>query len=123
MLGSFTKRLQLAKEQLGHLAYETKQLSRDRWWRWTNVWFSDVFWVVASYRLSRSAYFALGRGWPATRVVLSPLLYLVRPWSGRCEIHYQASIDRGLRVLHPTLGVVVSGKTIAGKYLVLVGGN
>jgi serine acetyltransferase len=123
VLGGIARRLQLAREQLGHLAYETSQLTRDRWWRWSNIWFSDAFWIVASYRLSRTAYLALGRGWPAARIVLAPTLFFLRPWAGGGEIHYQADIGRGLRVLHPTLGVVVSGKTIAGKYLVLVGGN
>jgi serine acetyltransferase len=123
MFDGVAKRLKRAAEQLGHLAFETRSLSHGKWWRWGNVWFSDGFWTIASYRLSRSAYLAAGRGWPAARIALAPALYLLRPWSGRCEIHYQADIDRGLRVLHPTLGVVVSAKTVAGKYLVLVGGN
>jgi serine acetyltransferase len=123
MFGGVAKRLKAAAEQLGHLVYETKALTRDKPWRWSNVWFGEVFWASASYRLSRSAYLALGRGWPVVRVALSPAIYLLRPWSGGCEIHYQADIGRGLRVLHPSLGVVISGKTVAGDYLVLVGGN
>jgi serine acetyltransferase len=116
-------RIRRAAEQLASLAYETRQLTGGKWWRWASVWFTDTFWVLASYRLSRGSFLLLGRGWSALRVVASPLLFALRPWSGRCEINYRADIDRGLRVLHPTLGVVVSGKTIAGKYLVLVGGN
>lgn len=116
-------RLRRAAEQLGHLAYETSRLTGDKWWRWGGVWFSDGFWTLASYRLSRCSYLLLGRGWPALRVVAAPVLFALRPWSGRCEIHYLADIERGLRILHPTLGVVISGKTVAGKYLILVGGN
>jgi serine acetyltransferase len=116
-------RIRNAAEQLGHLAYETTRLTGDKWWRWGSVWFTDPFWAVASYRISRGAYLLLGRGWPVVRVAASPLLFALRPWSGRCEINYRADIERGLRILHPTLGVVISGKTIAGKYLVLVGGN
>src|SRR5438067_1789559 len=112
-----------ASEQLAHLAYETRRLNGDKWWRWGGVWFTDTFWAIASYRLSRAAYLAIGRGWPAARVALAPALFALRPWSGRCEINYQADIGRGLRVLHPTLGIVISGKTVAGENLVLVGGN
>lgn len=116
-------RLRSAAQQLGHLAYETQRLNGDKWWRWGNVWFTEAFWAVAAYRLSRSAYLGLGRGWPAVRVVLAPGLYAIKPWFGGCEISYHADIGRGLRVLHPGLGVVVSGKTVAGEHLVLVGGN
>jgi serine acetyltransferase len=66
---------------------------------------------------------AMGEGWSAARVALAPALFALRPWSGRCEINYHADLGRGLRVLHPTLGVVVSGKTVAGQNLTLVGGN
>ena len=117
------RRLRRAATQLSHLAYETRRFNGSKWWRWGGVWFTDGFWAVASYRLSRSAYLALGPAWSATRVVCSPMLYAMRPWSGRCEINYHADIGRGLRVLHPTLGVVISGKTIAGENLILVGGN
>jgi serine acetyltransferase len=116
-------RIRRAAEQLGHLAYETSRLAGDKWWRWGNVWFTDSFRAIAAYRLNRGAYLLLGRTWPVLRVASAPLLFAMRPWSGRCEINYLADIDRGLRILHPTLGVVISGKTVAGKYLVLVGGN
>ncbi len=117
------RRLRKAAEQLGHLAHETREINGTKWWRWGGVWFTDAFWAVASYRLSRTAYLALGPGWSAARVALGPVLYGLRPWSGRCEISYKADIGRGLRVLHPTLGVVVSAKTVAGTNLILTGGN
>lgn len=117
------QRLRNAAEQLGHLAYEARRMNGDKWWRWGGVWFSDSFQAVAAYRLNRSAYLAFGRGWSAARVVLSPAMFALRPWTPRCEIHYRADIGPGLKVLHPTLGVVVSAKTIAGKNLELVGGN
>jgi serine acetyltransferase len=117
------ERLSRAKQQLEHLAAETRALTGEGWWRWGSVWFTDAFWTLASYRMSRAGYLALGRGWSVARIAIAPALYAVRPWSGRCEIHYRADIDRGLRVLHPTLGVVVSAKTVAGRNLTLVGGN
>jgi serine O-acetyltransferase len=117
------ERLRAAATQLGHLSYETRRLTGTKWWRWGNVWFTDTFWAIASYRLSRSAFLALGPAWPATRVAVSPLLHLARPWLGGCEINYRADIGKGLRILHPGLGVVISGKTVIGEHLVLVGGN
>ena len=116
-------RLRRAAEQLGHLAYETRKLNNGRWWHWGDLWFTDGFWAVASYRLNRSAYLALGPAWQVARLALAPILHAARPWTSKCQINYHADIGRGLRVLHPALGVVISGKTVAGKYLVLVGGN
>ncbi len=116
-------RIRRAAQQLSHLSYETSRMVHGRWWRWGVVGFSDTFWTVASYRLNRAGYLLLGRGWPAVRVATAPLLYAMRPWTGTGEINYLADIDRGLRVLHPSLGVIISGKTVAGKELILVGGN
>jgi serine acetyltransferase len=42
---------------------------------------------------------------------------------GNCEIHYRAEIGRGLRILHPALGIVVSANAICGQNLILTGGN
>lgn len=123
MMRSIAKRLAAAKQQLEFLGHEAAGYVHGKPWRWGNVWFTDAFAAVASYRLSRAAYLALGPGWPAARIALAPALFFLRPWSGRCEIHYQADIGKGLRIMHPTLGVVVSGMTVAGEKLMLVGGN
>lgn len=50
-------------------------------------------------------------------------MFLVRPWVRGAEIHYRADIGRGMRILHPGLGIVVSGKAVCGENLVLTGGN
>ena len=39
------------------------------------------------------------------------------------DIHYMAQIGRGLLVLHPSLGIVVSAYAQCGRNLVLTGGN
>ena len=39
------------------------------------------------------------------------------------EIHYKANIKGGILVLHPSVGVVISGQAIIGKNLTLTGGN
>ena len=117
------RRLSRAAEQLTNLAHEVQLMNRRGWWRWGGVWFSDTFIAIAAYRLNRSAYLALGPAWSAAHVALAPLRLAASPWTPRCEIHYEADIGRGLRLLHPSLGIVVSGKTVAGKNLVLTGGN
>jgi serine O-acetyltransferase len=116
-------RLRRAAEQLSHLAIEARTLQGGRWWRWGSIWFNESFHVVATYRLERSAYLALGDAWPVARVALGPMMFALRPWASRCDIHYRAQIGAGLRVLHPALGVVISGSAITGERLILVGGN
>lgn len=50
-------------------------------------------------------------------------MFLVRPWVRGAEIHYRAEIGKGMRILHPTLGIIVSGKSVCGENLVLTGEN
>src|SRR5581483_3282678 len=94
-----------------------------RWWRWLTCWFADSVMAITAYRLSRAMYLLLGPAWPAVSVVLLPLSVIARPWLGRCDIHYKADIGGGLLILHPALGVVVSGYAIVGSRLTLTGGN
>jgi serine O-acetyltransferase len=118
------RRLRAAAEQLGFLAQDLRKINRSgKWWRWYGVWFGDGFNIVATYRLNRCAYLALGPVWPAAMQATRPLAFLLRPWASPCEIDYRADLGGGLRVLHPTLGAVVSAYTVAGRNLVLVGGN
>jgi len=112
-----------AFEQIAFLWYEIQLITNKRWWRWFGCWFSPGFWAVAPYRLSRFFYLLLGRGWSVLRIPLSPLMFLLSPWTGRCDIHYRAEIGRGLIVLHPALGVVISGHAVIGEHLILTGGN
>jgi serine acetyltransferase len=110
-------------DQLRYLRADFGRIVNGRWWRNFGALFSPGFAAVAFYRLDRAAYLALGRGWPAARLALSPLLAVIRPWVGSCEIHYKADIGPGLLVLHPSLGVVVSGRAVVGSKLTLTGGN
>jgi serine O-acetyltransferase len=112
-----------AFQQLTFLIYELRRMNNTRLWRWLSCWFTTPFAVVFTYRLDRFFYLLLGKYWAVIRFLLSPIMFVARPWCGNCEIHYRAKIGRGLRVLHPSLGVVVSAYTIAGEELVLTGGN
>ena len=78
---------------------------------------------IIGYRLSRTAYLLLGNWWQVIHTLLAPLRLLVRPFGAGLEIHYQATIGPGLKILHPSLGVVISGDAVIGRDLVLTGGN
>lgn len=101
---------------------DIRRITNGRWWRWLGLVFMQSFAAVTFYRIDRGMSISFGRRWSAGRVLLSPVIALIRPWHG-CEIHYQADIGPGFLILHPSLGVVVSGFTVAGEGLVLTGGN
>ncbi len=83
---------------------------------------SRGFCGVFAYRLERALFLLTGRLYPVLRLLLLPLILLMGGYSN-CDISYHARIGKGLRVLHPSLGVVVSGKAVIGDHLTLVGGN
>lgn len=111
-------------QQLAYLFYEVRLHVNFHWWRWFGCWFSSPVIAVCAYRLDRFFYLLLGgRIWALIRIFLSPLSLFLRPWLGRCEIHYRADIGKGLKILHPGLGIVVSGQAMIGEHLTLTGGN
>lgn len=110
-------------EQVSALLSEVRCMVGVRWWRWFAVWFSTPFLAVACYRVDRGLFLTLGALWPPLRLLLSPLGFLARPWIGWADIHYRAEIGPGLTILHPALGVVISGRSRIGDGLVLTGGN
>ena len=109
--------------QLTYLRADVEHIINGRHWRWYGIWFQRNFYAILTYRISRFCYLLFGRGWQVIHLLLRPLFFLVHPWFHGCEIHYKADIGPGLSILHPSLGIVISGKTIAGKNLLLVGGN
>lgn len=40
-----------------------------------------------------------------------------------CDIHYRADIKGGINIHHPSLGIVISGKSQISERLTLTGGN
>src|SRR6266545_4536915 len=112
-----------AMRQLSFLYFELTLIANKRPWRYLSGVFCKRFHAVAAYRLQRALFLAFGRGWSVCRVLLSPVLFCFRPWSGGCEVHYRAEVGRGLQILHPSLGVVVSAKAVVGENCVLTGGN
>lgn len=112
-----------AGSQLKNLIYEIKILVGNRRWRWLTCWWGGSAGVIMSYRIDRFFYLLLGQSWGVVRIFFFPLFLLFRLLSANHQIHYRADVGRGLRVLHPALGVVVSGHTVAGENLILTGGN
>lgn len=86
------------------------------------IWLTRSFLGVFVYRFERSLYLIFNRYYTFVRLPFVPFSQLLQSYSN-IEIHYKADIKGGLKVLHPSVGVVVSGKSIIGKNLILTGGN
>lgn len=86
------------------------------------VWLSRSFWGILLYRLERSLFLMFGRTYSFLRVPLVPVFNLIQAYSN-IDIHYKADIKKGLSVLHPSIGIVISGQSVIGENLTLTGGN
>jgi serine O-acetyltransferase len=84
--------------------------------------FSPTIIGIAKYRFERSLYIWLGKYYGILRVPFTPIFYLLHAYSN-LDIHYKANIKGGLKILHNSVGVVISGQSIIGENLCLTGGN
>lgn len=91
-------------------------------WRLLFVWLSRAFLGVFLYRLERSLYLVFGDYYKFIRILLLPFILPITAYSN-IDIHYKANVGGGLLILHPALGIVISGKSKIGNNLTLVGGN
>lgn len=87
-----------------------------------HIWLSRVFWGIFLYRIERSGYLLLGKAYGYVRIIFIPLFNVIQAYSN-LDIHYKADIKGGMLVLHPSVGVVISGLSVIGKGLTLTGGN
>jgi serine acetyltransferase len=117
------RRIRAALEQFEFLQHDIRRFPRRCRWHWLTCWAEPSFAVIVSYRVTRAWYLLLGSAWSRLRVLFSPLRWLLRPWLGNSEIHPMADIGKGLCILHPSLGVVISGHAVIGEGLTLFGGN
>lgn len=115
--------VQLAFQQLMFLKFELNRLVNRRNYRWFAMWFGGSCNVIVSYRIDRALYLLIGKGYGILRPLFCPLFLFFRIFSVRHEISYKADIGKGLNVLHPSLGVVVSAKVVCRENLVLTGGE
>ena len=84
--------------------------------------FSPVFWGLFKYRFDRFLSLLFGKYYVIARLPLFPFFLLLEFFS-RMDIHYKADISGGLRILHTSVGIVISGNSIIGENLILTGGN
>jgi serine O-acetyltransferase len=109
--------------QLDYCGYELALIVNGKWWRWLTSWFGGSAGVVVSYRLDRFFYNLFGNSWGFIRMFFFPLFLFFRLISVPHEINYGADIGKGLQILHPSLGIVISKYAIIGEQLTLTGGN
>lgn len=109
--------------QLSHLRSDVARAVNGRWWRLISVPISPGVLSVAGYRISRALFLRFGPAWSLLHALLAPVRMLTRPFGAGLEIHYRARIGPGLLVLHPGLGVVITGEATIGPDLTLTGGN
>lgn len=86
------------------------------------IWMNRGFVGVFFYRLERSLYLLLGKFYEVVRIPFLPILYLIQSYTN-LDIHYKANIKGGISILHPAVGIVISGRSIIGYNITLVGGN
>ncbi len=87
-----------------------------------HIWLSRIFWGIFLYRFERGMFLLLGKSYSIIRVFFIPVFNLIYAYSN-IEINYKADIKGGLLVLHPSVGVVISGLAVIGENLTLTGGN
>ena len=86
------------------------------------IWLSRAFAGVMLYRIERSLYLLFGKSYGVFRIPLIPIFNIIQAYSN-IDIHYEADINGGILVLHPSVGCVISGQAIIGENLTLTGGN
>jgi serine O-acetyltransferase len=86
------------------------------------IWMSRSFWGAFIYRWERGWYLLFGNSYSVIRIIFLPIISLIQFYSNM-DIHYQADIGPGLKVLHPAMGIVISGLSRIGNNLTLIGGN
>lgn len=91
-------------------------------WRILTLLFTKQFYGLFSYRLDRQLYLLTGWKYKFLRIPLSPFYFVLQIFSN-IDIHNEADINRGISIWHTAGGIVISGKSIIGKNLVLTGGN
>ena len=109
-------------QQLQYFSEDIHRLLGKHKIRILHVWLSRVFWGLFLYRFERGMFLTFGRAYEYFRIILIPIYNLWQSYSNM-DIHYKADIKGGLIVLHPSVGVVVSGRSIIGRRLTLTGGN
>lgn len=86
------------------------------------IWMSRGFIGVMLYRWERSLFLLFGPKYQYIRLLGIPFFNIFQAYSN-IDIHYKANIGGGLNILHPSMGVVISGRATIGANCTLIGGN
>jgi serine O-acetyltransferase len=110
------------KQQFGYFALDLKRIVGKYKVRILHIWLSRVFWGILIYRMERGLFLTIGKPYKILRVLFIPFLNLLQSYTN-IDLNYEADIKGGLFILHPSVGVVVSGLSVIGYNLTLTGGN
>lgn len=91
-------------------------------YRFLIVFFTRAFWGLFLYRLERFGFLIFGKFYSIIRLPFIPFFVLIQSFSN-IDIHYKANVKGGILILHPSLGLVISGLATMGKNCTFVGGN
>lgn len=110
------------KEQFTFLIQDLKRIVGAKYYRWLIIFFTRSFFGVFLYRMERVGFLLFGKYYNFIRLPFIPLFVLLQSFSN-IDIHYKANIKGGVLILHPSLGIVISGRAKIGYNLTLTGGN
>lgn len=110
------------KEQFLYFRQDIKRMIGKRKTRIFYIYLSRAFVGTLLYRVERGFLLTLGRIYEILRIIFLPIINLIQAYSNM-DIHYKADVKGGLLVLHPSMGVTISGVAIIGSNLTLTGGN
>lgn len=108
--------------QLKYFVADYKRICGRKKSRLLLTWLNRNAVGVFTYRLERGLYLLFGKYYFIIRILFLPFFLLMYAYSN-LDIHYKADIGPGLKVLHPAIGLVISGESILGKNLTVTGGN
>ncbi|MNF75752.1 Serine acetyltransferase [compost metagenome] len=108
--------------QFSYFLQDISRIIGKKKYRLLIVFFTRSFWGLFLYRIERAGYLIFGRFYAILRLPFIPFFTLVQSFSN-IDIHYKAAIKGGILILHPSVGVVVSGRATIGQNLTLTGGN
>lgn len=111
-----------ALEQIGFLIKDYRRQTGSKKLRMFYLWLSRASIGIMLYRVERMMFLLFGNVWKVMRILFLPILFPLYAYSN-LEISYDADIGPGIIVLHPSMGVVISGFTTIGKNITLTGGN
>lgn len=110
------------KLQFLYFVQDLKRMLGKKKYRLLYIWLTRPFLGVFLYRMERGFFLTFGKPYKILRIFFLPLINIIHAFTN-IDIHYSSNIEGGLLILHPAIGVVISGKAIIGSNLTLTGGN